>query len=118
NLVLLRRSVPTVVVGLGLLAWAMWGGGLAMFVIGGVITRAGAGMVVKGSLVGAAAVAPDGARAEVLAGFFLGAYIGLSIPVVGLGVATTYAPARDAVLVFMVFLPAAIAALVRALSLW
>jgi MFS family permease len=116
NLALLRRSVPTIVVGLALLGWAMWGGGLAMFVIGGVITGAGAGMVFKGSLVAAASVAPDGSRAEVLAGFFLGAYVGLSIPVVGLGVATTYAPARDVLVVFVALAAVAIAASVHALT--
>jgi len=116
NPALLRRSVPTIVVGLGLLACAMWGGGLAMFVIGGIITGAGAGMVFKGSLVSAASVAPEGSRAEVLAGFFLGAYIGLSIPVVGLGVATTYAPARDVLVVFVALAALAIAASVRAVT--
>jgi MFS family permease len=115
NRVLLRRSVPTIVVGLGLLAGAMWAGDLVMFVIGGVVTGAGAGMVFKGSLTAAASVAPDGSRAEVLSGFFLGAYIGLSIPVVGLGVATTYVPARDVMLVFVVLAAVAIAASVRAL---
>jgi hypothetical protein len=93
----------------------MWAGNLAMFVAGGVITGAGAGMVFKGSLVAAASVAPEGARAEVLAGFFLGAYVGLSIPVVGLGVATMYAPARDVMVVFVVLAVAAISASVRAL---
>lgn len=113
---LLRRSVPTIVVGLALLAGAMWAANLAMFVVGGVITGAGAGMVFKGSLAAAASVAPDGSRAEVMAGFFLGAYVGLSIPVVGLGVATTYAPARDVMLVFVVLAAAAIAASVRSLT--
>jgi hypothetical protein len=51
----------------------------------------------------------------VLAGFFLGAYVGLSIPVVGLGIATVYAPARDVMLVFVVLAAAAIAASVRPL---
>jgi MFS family permease len=112
---ILRRSVPTVVVGLGLLAGGMWAGNLVMFVIGGVITGAGAGMVFKGSLVAAASTAPAEARAEVLAGFFLGAYVGLSIPVVGLGIATMYAPARDVMLVFVVLAAAAITASVRPL---
>jgi hypothetical protein len=114
--VLLRRSVPTIVAGLALLAGAMWAGDLAIFVFGGVITGAGAGMVVKGSLATAASVAPNGSRAEVLAGFFLGAYVGLSIPVVGLGVATTYVPARDVMLVFVALAAVAIAASVRALT--
>jgi MFS family permease len=114
---ILRRSVPTVIIGLALLAGAMWAGNLAMFVIGGVIVGAGAGMVFKGSVVAVAATAPDGSRAEVLAGFFLGAYVGLSIPVVGLGIATMYAPARDVMLVFVVVAAAAIAAAVRPLIL-
>jgi MFS family permease len=115
NTNILRRSVPTVIIGLALLAGAMWVGNLAMFVIGGVITGAGAGLVFKGALVAAAATAPEGARAEVLAGFFLGAYVGLSIPVVGLGIATMYAPARDVMLVFVVVAAAAITASVRLL---
>jgi len=115
NRALLRRSVPTIVVGLGLLAGAMWAGDLVMFIIGGVIAGAGAGMVFKGSLAAVVSVAPDGSRAEVLSGFFLGAYVGLSIPIVGLGIATMYVPARDVMLVFVVLAAAAIAASVRAL---
>jgi MFS family permease len=114
--VLLRRSVPTIVAGLGLLAGAMWASDLAMFVAGGVIAGAGAGMVFKGSLAVAASVAPEGSRAEVLSGFFLGAYVGLSIPVVGLGIATTYVPARYVMLVFVVLATVAIAASVRVLT--
>jgi MFS family permease len=113
---LLRRSVPVIVAGLGLLAGAMWAGDLAMFIAGGVVAGAGAGMVFKGSLAAAVSVAPEGSRAEVLAGFFLGAYVGLSIPVVGLGVATTYVPARYVMLVFVVLVTAAIAASVGVLT--
>lgn len=53
--------------------------------------------------------APSGSRAEVLAGFFLGAYIGLSAPVIALGVATEYAAPRDVMLVFVVLAAVAIA---------
>jgi hypothetical protein len=52
----------------------------------------------------------------VLAGFFLGAYVGLSIPVIGLGIATTYVTARDAMLVFVVLAAVAIAGSVRAVT--
>jgi MFS family permease len=116
TLALLRRSVPVIVLGLALTAGAMWSASLAMFVVGGVITGAGGGLVFKGSLAVAASTAPPQSRAEVLAGFFLGAYIGLSLPVVGLGVATTYAPARDVMLVFAAFAAVAIAASVRAVT--
>jgi MFS family permease len=114
--VLLRWSIPTVTLGLALTAAAMWSSSLAMFVIGGVVAGAGAGLVFKGSLAVAASAAPAGSRAEVLAGFFLGAYIGLSVPVVGLGVVTQYIPARDAMLVFAALAAIAIAASVSAVT--
>jgi MFS family permease len=116
NSALLRRSVPTIVAGLTLLTVGMWLPNLTTFVVGGVLSGAGAGMVFKGALVTAASTAPEGSRAEVLAGFFLGAYVGLSIPVIGLGIATTYVTARDAMLVFVVLAAVAIAGSVRAVT--
>jgi MFS family permease len=116
SLVLLRRSVPIIVLGIALTAGAMWSASLTTFVIGGVITGAGGGMVFKGSLAVAASTAPPQSRAEVLAAFFLGAYVGLSVPVLGLGIATTYAPARDVMLVFAALATIAIAGSVRAVT--
>jgi MFS family permease len=113
---LLRRSVPTIALGLILVAGAMWLPSLPMFLIGGVVTGAGGGMVFKGALAVAASTAPPASRAEVLAGFFLGAYVGLSVPVIGLGVATTYAPARDVMLVFVALAALAIALAVSAVT--
>jgi hypothetical protein len=92
----------------------MWVANLAIFVAGGIVTGAGGGLVFRGALVAAGSTAPAESRAEVLAGFFLGAYIGLSVPVIGLGIATTYAPARDAMLVFVVLVGIAVAISVRA----
>jgi MFS family permease len=114
NRSLLRRSVPILVVGLALFAGGMWLSSLAMFVIGGIVTGAGAGLAFRGALVAAGNTAPPESRAEVLAGFFLGAYVGLSVPVIGLGIATSYAPARDAMLVFAALVAVAIALSVRA----
>jgi MFS family permease len=110
---LLRRSVPVIVVGLALLTGGMWAGNLVMFILGGIITGAGGGMVFKGALVVAASSSPAESRAEVLSGFFLGAYIGLSIPVIGLGIATMYWSARNVMLVFVVLAAAAIAVSIR-----
>lgn len=92
----------------------MWLPSLAVFVIGGVGTGAGAGLVFRGALAAARSTAPPQARAEVLAGFFLGAYVGLSVPVVALGVATRYRAARDAMLVFVVLVSIAVIVSVRA----
>ncbi|HEY6790135.1 MAG TPA: MFS transporter [Trebonia sp.] len=111
--VTLRRGTLAVFAGLALFAAGMWLPSLPVFVVGGVITGAGGGLVVRGSLGAAAATAPPESRAEVIAGYFLGAYAGLSIPVLGLGIADQYAPARDVMLVFV-----ALAALAIAASTW
>jgi hypothetical protein len=84
-----------------------------MFVIGGVATGAGAGLAFRGALVAAGGTARPESRAEVMAGFFLGSYVGLSVPVVGLGIATQYAPARDVMLVFVAIVAVAIAVSVQ-----
>ncbi len=110
----LRISMVILVPGLALLTGGMWLASLAMFIIGGVLTGAGAGLVFRGALVAAGAAAPPESRAEVLSGFFLGAYVGLSVPVVGLGIATQYAPARDVMLVFVALVVIALIAALRA----
>jgi MFS family permease len=110
----LRISMAILTPGLALLIGGMWLPSLAMFVIGGVLTGAGAGLVFRGALVAAGAAALPESRAEVLSGFFLGAYVGLSVPVVGLGIATQYAPARDVMLVFVAIVVVALVASIRA----
>jgi dipeptide/tripeptide permease len=69
---------------------------------------AGAALAFRGGLTAAASTAPPESRAEVLAAFFLGAYIGLSIPVVILGIATQYVSARGTMLVFSAIVAVAI----------
>jgi MFS family permease len=114
NVRMLRLSVPVLLTGLGLFTAGMWIPSLAVFVIGGIVTGAGGGLVFRGALVAAGSTAPATSRAEVLAGFFLGAYIGLSVPVIGLGIATTYAPARNVMIVFVALVGIAVAVSVRA----
>lgn len=111
---ILRRSVPILLVGLALFTGGMWVPNLSIFVLGGVVAGAGAGLIFQGALVSAGSIAPPQSRAEVLAGFFFGAYIGVSVPVIGLGIATSYASARDAMLVFVVLVAAAVICSVRA----
>ena len=85
-----------------------------IFILGGIVTGAGAGLVFRGSLVAAGSTAPLESRAEVLAGFFLGAYVGLSVPVIGLGIATAHVAAREAMLAFVVLVAIAVVWSVRA----
>jgi MFS family permease len=108
--VTLRRGTLAVFAGLALFAAGMWLPSLPVFVVGGVITGAGGGLVLRGSLAAAAATAPPQSRAEVIAGYFLGAYAGLSVTVIGLGIASEYGPARDVMLVFVALAAVAIAA--------
>jgi len=110
----LRRSVPILLSGLALFTIGMWVPSLFIFIIGGVVTGAGAGLVFRGALVAAASTAPIESRAEVMAGFFLGAYIGLSVPVIGLGIATQHLAAREAMLAFVVLVAVATVWSVRA----
>lgn len=91
--------------GLALLVTALWAPSLALFLAGGVITGAGAGLLFKGGIVRASVLAAASEnRAEVLAGFFLAGYLGLSVPVLGLGVATQFVAPRVALLAFAALL--------------
>jgi hypothetical protein len=92
----------------------MWLPSLAVFVIGGVVTGAGGGLVFRGALAAAGSTAPPQARAEVRAGYFLGAYVGQSVPVVVLGIATKYVAARDVMVVFVALVSAAVIVSVQA----
>ena len=85
------RVAPLILIpGLALLAAGMWFAILPLFIIGGIVVGAGAALAFRGGLSAAASSAPPKARAEVLSGFFLGTYIGLSVPAVILGIATQY----------------------------
>ncbi|SNX55940.1 predicted MFS family arabinose efflux permease [Streptomyces sp. TLI_55] len=61
---------------------------LAAFLAGGVVAGIGAGVLFKASLGTVAALAVPEHRGEALAGLFLIAYLGLTIPAIGIGVAT------------------------------
>jgi hypothetical protein len=110
----LRTSPYLLIPGLALLVAGMWLPSLAVFVIGGVVTGAGSGLVFSGALAAAGSTAPPEARAEVLAGYCLGAYVGLSVPVVALGIATPFVAARDVMVVFVALVSAAVIVSVQA----
>ena len=111
----LRVSVLLLIPGLVLLSAGMWVANLALFVVGGVVVGAGAALAFRGGLAAAASTAPPESRAEVLAAFFLGAYIGLSVPVVVLGIATQYVSARGSMVVFAAVVAIAVLWCVRVL---
>jgi MFS family permease len=92
------------IVGLALTAVAVWlpSPSLALFLAGGALTGAGAGTVFKGTVGTVIAITPPETRAESLAGLFLAGYVGLSLPVVGAGIALQFVSPRDTLLGFAI----------------
>ena len=65
-------------------------GSLGLFFLAGIVTGAGGGPLFKAALAVAGSLAEPENRGEVLAGVFLVGYVGLTLPVVGIGVATLW----------------------------
>ena len=61
---------------------------LGLFLVGGVTAGIGAGVLFKSAIGSVAAMAAPAERGEALAGLFLIAYLGLTVPVVAIGLAT------------------------------
>jgi MFS family permease len=80
-------------VGVLTLLIGMVAGNLAVFLIGGVAAGIGSGVLFKAAVGAVVAMATPAKRGEALAGLFLISYVGLSVPAVGIGIATrTIAP--------------------------
>ena len=77
------------VLGLAATVTAVWlpAPSLALFIIGGAITGAGGGAIFKGAVATVIRISPPENRAEALTGLYLAAFAGLSLPIVGAGVA-------------------------------
>jgi MFS family permease len=106
----LTLGIGALVAGLAVLVVGVWlpDPSLALFLAGGVLAGAGAGMLFKGALATVAGLAVPERRAEALAGVFLAGYIGLALPVMGLGVLTQYLAPRVGLLVFAAVLAGSI----------
>ncbi len=114
---LLAGGLAAELAGLALVVTAVWlpSPSLWMFLVGGVVSGAGGGLLFKGALGTAAALADEDDRAEVLAGLFIGGYLGLSVPVIGLGVLTQELSPRSSLLIFAVLMAVALLAATPAL---
>ncbi len=112
---LLGLGIALLVIGLAGVTVAVWVASLALLLVGGVLAGAGAGATFKGAVATVIGIAPEQARGEALAGLFLAAYLGLAVPVIGLGIATQYLSAPVALLIFAGALLAALAAVSRRL---
>lgn len=106
-------GMAAMLAGLALVTAAAWLPSFALLLAGGVVAGAGAGAAFRGLVATVIAITPAAARGEGLAGLFLGAYLGLVVPVVGLGVATLWVSMQAAVLGLAVVLAAVLAASAR-----
>ena len=105
------------VAGLALVVVAAWlpAPSLVVFIAGGGIVGAAAAALFKGTLGRVLAIAPAGKLGETLAGYFLSGYVGLSMPVIGVGIALRFVSARVTLLAFAVAVAAGILASSRIL---
>jgi MFS family permease len=104
----LRLGVPAQALGLLVLVVGMRTSSLGLFLAGGVLTGVGAGLLFASAVGTVAALAGDGRRGEALAGLFLVAYLGMSLPALALGVAARSVPATTAMTALAAVLVAAL----------
>lgn len=115
---LVGLAVAGMLVGLGLLALAAWlpTPSLTLFLLSGAVIGAGGAALFKSSLMVVIAISPREKLAETLASFFLAGYLGLSIPVIGIGIALQHTSTRGALLGFAVAIAACVLAATPTLS--
>ena len=110
-------GIAAVLAGLALVTASVWLPSFWLLLAGGIVAGAGAGTAFRGVVATVISITPPNARGEGLAGLFLGAYIGVAVPVVGLGVATLWVSLQVSVLGLTVVLAAVLIASARRLLL-
>ena len=93
-------GVAAQAVGLIVVAVAMEDPNLAGFLIGGGLAGAGAGVLFKSALAAYVGGAEPSRRGQAASSLFFFAYLGLIIPVLGIGITTLFVSAQTAMLVF------------------
>jgi MFS family permease len=106
-------GLGAVLAGLAMVTAAAWLPSFWLLLAGGIVAGAGAGAAFRGMVATVISITPERTRGEGLAGLFLGAYVGLAIPVVGLGIATLWVSLQVAVLGFAVVLAAVVLTVAR-----
>ena len=112
---LLSAGMLSLSAGIALVVAATWLPSLGAFLVGGLAAGAGAGLLFKGGILTASSLAAPDRRAEVLAGFFLAAYVGVSVPVLGLGILSQFIAPNTALLAFAGLLLAGLVTAARSL---
>ena len=99
-----------VITGAGLVAAALALESLAFLIAGAIVAGLGQGLSVGAGLAAINAEAPVDRRAEVASSFFVVLYVGLSIPIIGTGLASQVIGLRASALIFSGFVAALAAA--------
>jgi MFS family permease len=99
-------GLPIFLVALALIVAGLSAASLALFVVGTVVGGVGVGCVFVGSLSTANRLAPPAERGRVVSTFFVFCYVGLTIPVISVGIASVHVGDFRAVLVCAVVLAA------------
>ena len=99
---LIVAGLAPTLIGLIILVASAWTSpaSLALFLIGGTVMGLGGGAMIRGSLSLVISTTTAADRAGALATYFAAGYVGVSLPVIGLGVALQYASPRVVLLVF------------------
>jgi MFS family permease len=99
---LIAAGIAPLLVGLIVLAASAWTSpaSLALFLIGGAVAGLGGGAIIRGTLTVVISTASPEDRAGALATYFTAGYVGISLPVLGAGVALEYLSPRVTLLVF------------------
>jgi MFS family permease len=114
---LLLAAIPALLLGMALLTFAVWlpSPSFGVFLAGDLVAGVGTGLMFKGAIQTVTEISLRERRAEAVAGFFLAAYLGLAVPVIGLGALTQIASTRISLLVFSGLLACGIVAATPAL---
>ncbi|MEU2158037.1 MFS transporter [Streptomyces sp. NPDC019396] len=116
-----RRALPVgcavLIVGLLLVASSLIAASLPLLVVGALCGGTGQGLAFRGALTLVGGAAPADQRGGTISAFFVVAYAGISVPVVGVGAMAMWLGLRDAGLVFTACV-AVLAACAGAYALW
>jgi predicted MFS family arabinose efflux permease len=99
---LVAAGIAPLIAGLGLLVASAWTSppSLALFLTSGIVAGLGIGAIIRGSLTVAIAASGADDRAGTLATFFTAGYVGISLPVIGIGLALQHLSPRVTLLIF------------------
>jgi MFS family permease len=114
---LLGAGIPALILGLSAVVAAAWVSppSLVLFFGGAVLVGIGSGTIYRGTLTLVVTTADAGNRAGALASFFVAGYVGISVPVVGAGIALQTVSFKLTVLVLGIAVAAGMLLAARAL---